>query len=73
MSRLAAVAKGLYYRTPDPIAEPLAMLLELPAQGTVRVIDPCVGAGIFLRTLFAQFGEKASQSGISARWESYGI
>jgi len=73
MSRLAAVAKGLYYRTPDPIAEPLALLLDLPTTGTVRIIDPCAGAGVFLQTLFTRMDVVAQQRGRGAQRERYGI
>lgn len=73
MSRLNAEARGLYYRTQDPLAEPLAAVLELPEVGVVNVLDPCAGAAIFLQRLFEQLGVYAEERGSHATLVSYGI
>lgn len=51
MSRLEAIATGLYYPTPEPVAVALARCITLPATGTVRLLDPCVGKGRALALL----------------------
>src|SRR5947209_6736783 len=49
MSRLEAVAKGLFYPTPDRVVEAVAKhLARHPGVGrneVVRVLDPCAGTG----------------------------
>ena len=55
--RLAAQAKGGFYPTPPRVLDLLATLLRLPprrpagAPGTVRLLDPCCGAGAALAQL----------------------
>ena len=73
MSRLEAIAKGLYYRTQDPLAEPLAHLLQLPLTGVVNILDPCAGAGLFHERLFACMAEVAQQRPTDATLVSYGV
>lgn len=73
MSRLVAEARGLYYRTQDPLAEPLAALLELPTAGVVNVLDPCAGAGIFLARLFERMAWYADRRECDATLVSYGV
>lgn len=73
MARLVAEARGLYYRTQDPLAEPLAALLELPSAGVVNVLDPCAGAGIFLTRLLERMAWYAEQRECSATLVSYGV
>src|SRR5579859_1389645 len=51
MSRLEAVAAGLYYPTPEPVVTALARFIALPATGTVRLLDPCAGKGRALALL----------------------
>ena len=51
MSRLEAIATGLYYPTPEPMVAALARRITLPATGTVRLLDPCVGKGRALALL----------------------
>ena len=73
MSRLEAIARGLYYRTQDPLAEPLAHLLQLPPTGVVNVLDPCAGAGLFHERLFACMADVARQRPTDATLVSYGV
>jgi hypothetical protein len=73
MSRLEAIAKGLYYRTQDPLAEPLARLLQLPPTGVVNILDPCAGAGLFHERLFACMADVAQQCPTDATLVSYGV
>ena len=55
--RLAAQAKGGFYPTPSRVLDLLATLLRPPARlparahGTVRLLDPCCGAGAALAQL----------------------
>lgn len=51
MSRLEAIAAGLYYPTPEPVVATLARFITLPATGTVRLLDPCAGKGRALALL----------------------
>lgn len=51
MSRLEAIAAGLYYPTPEPVVSALAQLIKLPPTGTVRLLDPCAGKGRALALL----------------------
>lgn len=73
MSRLEAIARGLYYRMQDPLAEPLAHLLQLPPTGVVNVLDPCAGAGLFHERLFACMADVAQQRPTDATLVSYGV
>lgn len=73
MSRLEAIAKGLYYRTQDPLAEPLAHLLHLPPTGVTNILDPCAGAGLFHKRLFACMADVAQQRPTDATLVSYGV
>ena len=49
--RLAAMAKGGYYPTPDRVVEMIADLISTPLgyysrnRETLRILDPCCGAG----------------------------
>ncbi len=49
--RLAALAKGGFYPTPDRVVEMIATLIDMPGAGyynrgkTLRILDPCCGAG----------------------------
>ena len=49
--RLAAQAKGGFYPTPDKVVDMIATLIDTPrlsyySRGkTVRILDPCCGAG----------------------------
>ncbi|HEX8727334.1 MAG TPA: DUF6094 domain-containing protein [Ktedonobacterales bacterium] len=65
MSRLEAVAAGLYYPTPEPVVSAIAQLLlfspvpaipprlssALPQPPVVRLLDPCAGKGRALALL----------------------
>ena len=51
MSRLEAIATGLYYPTPEPVVAALARRITLPATGIARLLDPCVGKGRALALL----------------------
>lgn len=63
MSRLEAIAAGLYYPTPEPVVTALARYLHLPtfsaSSGTIatttmlppRLLDPCAGKGRALALL----------------------
>ena len=73
MSRLEAIAKGLYYRTQDPLAEPLAELLQLPPTGVVNILDPCAGAGLFHERLFACMATVSEHRPTDATLVSYGV
>ena len=73
MSRLEAIARGLYYRTQDPLAEPLARLLQVPPTGVVNILDPCAGAGLFHERLFTCMADVAQQRPTDATLVSYGV
>ena len=73
MARLSAQARGLYFRTQDPLAAPLAALLELPDSGVVRLLDPCAGAGIFLERLFEQLPRYSAPPDCTTTLISYGV
>ena len=55
--RLAAQAKGGYYPTPDRVVDLIADLIHTPSgyyyreRETVRILDPCCGAGDALQRL----------------------
>ena len=55
--RLAAQAKGGYYPTPERVVDLIADLIHTPSgyysreRGTVRILDPCCGAGDALQRL----------------------
>lgn len=51
MSRLEAIAAGLYYPTPEPVVAAVAHFVALPGTGTVRILDPCAGKGRALALL----------------------
>lgn len=65
MSRLEAVAAGLYYPTPEPVVSAIAQMLQfsagpaipprlssaLPQPPVVRLLDPCAGKGRALALL----------------------
>ena len=63
--RLAAQAKGGFYPTPPRVLDLLATLLRPPARlparshGTVRLLDPCCGAGAALAQLPLRRGHLA--------------
>lgn len=73
MSRTNAVADGLYYPTPEPVAEALPPYFQLSerAAGTIRMLDPCAGTGRAL-ALFAQQIEQQA-GGNHPALELYGI
>jgi len=56
MSRLEAIAAGLYYPTPEPVVVALARFITLPATGTTRLLDPCAGKGRALALLADAIG-----------------
>ena len=55
--RLAAQAKGGYYPTPERVVDLIAELIRTPTgyyyrgRETLRILDPCCGAGDALRRL----------------------
>ena len=55
--RLAAQAKGGYYPTPDQVVDMVADLIHTPTghyyrdRETLRILDPCCGAGDALQRL----------------------
>ena len=55
--RLAAQAKGGYYPTPDRVVDLVAELIHTPTgyyhrgRETIRILDPCCGAGDALERL----------------------
>ena len=65
MSRLEAVAAGLYYPTPEPVVSAIAQMLQLspvpaiplhlpsalPQPPVARLLDPCAGKGRALALL----------------------
>ena len=60
--RLAAQAKGGFYPTPPTIVDLVAGLVHMPTQyygcrETVRILDPCCGAGEALAQLADRLGE----------------
>ena len=73
--RLEAMAKGGYYPSPPRVVDLVADLVSVPAgrsrrgpDGTVRLLDPCCGAG----EAAAQLGERLSRPGC-APVETYGV
>ena len=72
--RLAAQAKGGFYPTPPRVLDLLATLLRPPArlpagaQGTVRLLDPCCGAGAALSDLATRLHPYTTLS-----LETYGV
>ncbi len=80
MSRLEAIAAGLYYPTPEPVVVALARYLALPITGTVRLLDPCAGKGRALALLAEGLQQEAAVSrglqrpaGQASAVELYGI
>lgn len=78
MSRLEAVAAGLYYPTPEPVVSAIGHLLRIadslalrlpalpPGQGSViRLLDPCAGKGRAL-ALLAETLEHHLSEGLTA-------
>ena len=72
--RLAAQAKGGYYPTPERVVDMIAGLIEGPYgnrrynQETLRVLDPCCGAG----DAVARLAEELRHRGIIPV-ETYGV
>ena len=72
--RLAAQAKGGYYPTPDRVVDLIADLIHTPSgnyyreRETVRILDPCCGAGDALHRL----AERLDRSN-SMPIETYGV
>ena len=72
--RLAAQAKGGFYPTPPRVLDLLATLLRPPARlptrydGTVRLLDPCCGAGAALAQLASRLHPYTTLS-----LETYGV
>ncbi len=64
--RLAAQSKGGYYPTPDRVVDLIAGLIDAPYgyhhrnQETLRILDPCCGAGDALAQLAGEFRYRAS-------------
>ena len=74
--RLAAQAKGGFYPTPDRVVEMIATLLETPrlsyySRGkTLRVLDPCCGAGEAVARLA---GAMAGNASVPVPIETFGV
>ncbi len=72
--RLAAQAKGGYYPTPERVVDLIAELIHTPsgyyhrARETVRILDPCCGAGAALRRLAENLDRPNSMT-----IETYGV
>jgi superfamily II DNA or RNA helicase/ribosomal protein S27AE len=45
MARLEAVAKGLFYPTPDRVVDMIADRVKIEGNGTLALLDPCAGEG----------------------------
>ena len=74
--RLAAQAKGGFYPTPDRVVEMIASLVETPGSGyynrgkTLRILDPCCGAGEAAAQLANTMSASAS---MPAPIETFGV
>ena len=72
--RLAAQAKGGYYPTPERVVDLIAELIHTPsgyyhrARETIRILDPCCGAGDALQRLAENLDRPNSMS-----IETYGV
>ena len=72
--RLAAQAKGGYYPTPDRVVDLIAELIHTPSgsyhrgRETLRILDPCCGAGDALQRLAENLDRPNSIS-----IETYGV
>ncbi|MGH2503605.1 MAG: DUF6094 domain-containing protein [Ktedonobacterales bacterium] len=89
MSRLEAVAAGLYYPTPEPVVSAIGHLLSIADPSTVhaqtvagqapvaRLLDPCAGKGRALALLAAslqrQLAERIPPGQRTPMLECYGI
>ena len=49
--RLAAQAKMGYYPTPESVTETIINHLKRPANGLIRILDPCVGEGTAIKSM----------------------
>lgn len=61
MARLEAIAKGLFYPTPDRVVDMIADAVEFTTEPSGRLLDTCAGEGVAAR--------------LARRWglESYGV
>ena len=72
--RLAAQAKGGYYPTPERVVDLIAELIRIPSDyynrslETIRILDPCCGAGDALERLAERLGRPNSMP-----IETYGV
>ncbi|HEX8729343.1 MAG TPA: DUF6094 domain-containing protein [Ktedonobacterales bacterium] len=78
MSRLEAVAAGLYYPTPEPVVSAIAQLLCIASapgapipplsalRPTIRLLDPCAGKGRALALLAESLRRQTSQATVHA-------
>ena len=72
--RLAAQAKGGYYPTPDRVVDLIAELIHTPTgyyhrgRETIRILDPCCGAGDALQRLAERLDRPNAMS-----IETYGV
>ncbi len=72
--RLAAQAKGGYYPTPERVVDLIADLIHTPSgyyhrgRATVRILDPCCGAGDALQRLAENLARPNSMA-----IETYGV
>ena len=72
--RLAAQAKGGYYPTPDRVVDLIADLIHTPNGNyyrnaeTIRILDPCCGAGDALQRLAERLDRPNSMT-----IETYGV
>ncbi len=58
MAQIAAKEKLLYYRTPEPMVEVIARLLNTPRYAHIRLLDPCAGTGAALSLLAQRLKEQ---------------
>ena len=74
--RLAALAKGGFYPTPDRVVEMIATIIETPRSSyyslgrTLRILDPCCGAGEALALLA---GTMAGSLSVPVPIETFGV
>ena len=80
--RLAAQAKGGFYPTPPRVVDLIAGLIRVPAgyyhrnRESVRILDPCCGAGEAVAQLARRLGgtnSPVSSTGQALPIETYGV
>ena len=76
--RLAAQAKGGYYPTPERVVDLIAELIHTPTgyyhrgRETIRILDPCCGAGDALERLAERLDRPNALSIETTAWSCTG-